>query len=648
MIFAPELRQNRFRTRLGTVLLALLCAWLAGCAGMARGTSNPVYRTAAPAASAETLAPGSETQIVIRYPAIIQAEAEHAFYQAFGGRAIGGNPPIEVMLRTDMTRVAQAMVAKSNYFAMSLYRELRDALPQYAVLLSPHMITWDRENGLGSRPLLASEQIPSVLTVDFNVYSYPDIREIMEAPPLTFGDIVTPLIVVHGNRWMRPATHGLLLASDPLLQSSWQLSRIDAERERAAILDYPAPDHRRPLDFAGFLAARDLQARTLPGKVAGEFQPDDLAVEVYPLEKVRMDPGQIAELADTPGADPFADSFVKGVAGRIVRLLHEVDHGRALFLQRLTALRRFDPELAAVYLTRSDDESLRARLQLAEALIQAEKAFLSDQSDKVFRGAWDGDYGEKMRQMITAEYGMLQERRRLSRIQNVTTALAIAMLAGSIYGTSVSGSAVASALQSITPVLVLGSIWSARSSFRTSARAANITEKFMALMAPELEQQIDVQVEWMESREKITARGFAEFRDKTAALYQSRVRSLDVTTDEHCAFHHPAHATAGRWFGRCSDGLATGWGYGVVRDGAGNAVEYLGEAERGLAAGIGGLIEQRADAVGATFYEGRFRGGLPDGVVAVQRPGDKSRLLRYTAGTETGRATEKEWVRPQF
>lgn len=629
-------------------MLLLACVWLSGCAGTARGTTTSVYRPERQVTPAETLPDGPEALVVIRYPALIHADAEHSFYQAFGNRAIGDPVEIEVLLRTDMTRVAQAMVAKSNYFAMSLYRELRALLPEQAVLLSPHMITWNREDGLRSRPMLASEQIPTVLTVDFSVYSYPDIREIMESPPLTFGDIVTPLIVVHGNRWMRPATQGLVLASEPLLASSWELSRDEARRQRAGMLRYPAPGFQRPLDFAAFLSGLPAEGRPVPSKPAAEFRAGDLVVEAYPLEKVQMDPLRIARLAEASPGDPFADSFVTGAARRIVQLLHQADFGRALFLERHEALRRFDPELAEVYLTRATDESVRARLQLAEALIRAEKAFLADQSDKVYEGTYDGDYGQKMRQMIAAEYGMLEERRRLARIQNVTTALTVAMLAGSVYGTSVSGTAVASALQTITPVLVLGSIWTARSALKTRAQSANITEKFMSLMAPELDQQIDVQVEWLESRERITARGFAEFRDKTTALYQSRVRSLDADRDDHCAFRHPELAVSGRWLGRCEDGLAAGWGYGVAEDDRGNAVEYLGEAERGLADGTGGMIVERAGDLGPTYYEGRFGRGLPDGVVALQQPGSRPRLLRYRNGAEAGKATEQEWARPSF
>lgn len=625
-----------------------LCALLAGCAGMARGTSNSVYRGSTAVAATDPFPSGSAALVVIRYPAIISAEAEHSFYQAFGNHPIGGEVPIEVMLRTDMTRVAQAVVAKTNYYVMSLYRELRDALPEHAVLLSPHMITWDRDDGLASRPMLASEQIPSVLTVDFSVYSHPDIRQIMDAPPLTFGDIVTPLLVVHGSRWVRPATHGLVLSSDPLLQSSWWLSDRQARQQLAGMLEYPPVPFQRPLDFAAFLSARDAGAGELPRKPAGEFQADDLAVEIHPLEKVQMSPERIEQLSTAFEADPFAESFVKGAARRIAQLLQEVDQERALFFERQAALRRFDPELANVYLMRSGDESVRSRLQLADALIRAEKTFLADQSEKVYQGTYHGDYGQKMRKMIEAEYGMLEERRRLARIQNVTTALAAAMLAGSVYGTSVSGSVVASALQSITPVLVLGSIWSARSSMKTRTRSVNVTEKFMALMAPELDQQIDVQMEWMESRERITARGFAEFRDKTTALYQSRVRSLDLAHDDRCAFRHPAYTASGRWFGRCEDGLAAGRGYGVLRDAQGNSVEYLGEAAAGLAAGTGAMIVQDVEQIGATYYEGRFRDGLPHGVVQLQRPGDKPRLRRFEAGAESGKATASEWQRPRF
>jgi len=373
-----------------------------------------------------------------------------------------------------------------------------------------------------------------------------------------------------------------------------------------------------------------------------------LAVEVYPLEKVQMNPEWVSRLKDDFTVDPFAEGFVNGAAARILELLGTVDQERALFFARQVALQRFDPELASVLLTGSGDESVRARLQLADALIEAERTFLSSQSESVFQGTYYGDYGQKMRQMIQAEYGMLEERRRLSRIQNVTTALTVAMLAGSVYGTSVSGTVVASALQSITPVFVLGAIWTARSALKTRARAGTITEKFMALMAPDLDQQIGVQLEWMQSKEEITARGFAEFRDKTTALYQARVRSLSATADDHCVFNHPQVAMSGRWFGHCVDGLASARGYGLAQDAAGNSVEYVGDADSGTASGTGGMIVSLAGQATPVYYEGEFDKGLPDGVVAVGKSGEKTVLKRFKAGSEVGKASEKQWKRLHF
>jgi len=629
-------------------LALLICGVVVACAGTAKGTRTSVYKNNGAAAPSVDIQSRPEALVVIRYPAIISADAEHPFYQAFGNTAIGGTVPIEVKLRTDTTRVAQAVVAKTNYFVMSLYRQLQSKLPEHTVLLSPHMIVWDSENGLHSRPMLASEQVPSVLTIDFSVYSYPDIREIMDSPPLTFGDIITPLFVVHSNRWLSPATNGLLLSSEPLLQSSWQLSAQQAEQQFSSMLNYPAISHQRNLDFINFLNSRNPTAINVPQKSVSDAGNDVLAVEVYPLEKVQMNSEQIANLTQNYAVDPFTEAFVRGASNRVLGLLDTIDQDRALFFARQASLTRFDPELANAVMSGSSEESVRSRLQLAAALIEAEKKFLSGQSQSVYQGTYDGDYGQKMRQMVEAEYGMLEERRRLARIQNVTTALTVAMLAGSVYGTTVSGTVIASALQNISGVLILGSIWSLSSALKTRAKSGTITENFMALMAPDLDRQISVQAEWLESKEQITARGFAEFRDKTTALYQSRVRSLSTDYTDRCTFKHPQISATGRWYGRCEKGLASGRGYGLVEDASGNSVEYLGSANEGLAAGTGGMIMRFAGRLAPEYYEGQFKKGLPDGVVEVENAGQKPLLRIYQAGTERGKATESEWKRLDF
>jgi len=633
------------------VLLAACIVLLSACAGTARGTKTSVYKTTAsppPAEQVQTIESRPEALVVIRYPAIINADAEHPFYQAFANQAIGGTVPIEVKVRTDTTRVAQAVIAKTNYFVMSLYHELQKELPEHSVLLSPHMIVWDRDTGLSSRPMLASEQVPSVLTIDFGVYSFPDVSKIMESEPLTFGDIITPLFVVHANRWLSPATEGLLLSSEPLLQNAWTLSTGDSRAQFNGMLQYTAEWHMRPLDFIHYINTRNPADQTVPQKTIGESRSDVLAVEIYPLEKMQMDPITVAALAEDSSVDPFAEVFVKGAAARVKRVLAATDHERALFFDRQAALHRFDPELARAFLAGLDDETFRARMQLANALIEAEKTFLSGQSQSLYDGTYEGDYGQKIRQMISAEFNMLEERRRLARIQNVTTALAVAMLAGSVYGTSVSGTVIASALQNISGVLVLSSVWAISSSLRTRTKSANITEKYMVLMAPELDRQIDVQLEWMESKEQITARGYAEFRDKTGALYQSRVRSLSTTVTDQCSFTHPAVRGEGRWYGACANGKASARGYGLVRDEEGNTVEYLGDTMGGLASGIGAMIVHSPRQAYPTYYEGEFSNGLPDGVVRVSQAGKAASVRKFKAGVDAGKAGEGSWQPMKF
>ena len=69
----------------------------------------------------------------------------------------------------------------------------------------------------------------------------------------------------------------------------------------------------------------------------------------------------------------------------------------------------------------------------------------------------------------------------------------------------------------------------------------------------------------------------------------------------------------------------------------GDTVEFIGEAEKGLASGAGGMIVHRRGRVGATYYEGGFKNGLPDGVVRIEEPGQSPKTRLYKAGTDIGK-----------
>jgi hypothetical protein len=631
----------------GTTLL-VTAALLSACAGTARGSKSSVFNNFKEVEVIDYSLSKADALVVIRYPAIIHADAEQSYFHAFSINAIGGEVPPANRTKKVTTRIAQSVIAKSNYYVMSLYRELQKELPENTVLLSPHIILWDKDRGVYSRPILATEQIPSVVTVDFNVYSYPDTTELMDSPPVTFGDLVTPLFVVQGDRWLQPSTNGLLLASEPLLQTAWGLSEKQADSEIEAKLQAAPSGFQRPLDFVSFLNTRAAGGSNIPLKNVGDSRLEVLSVEQYPVEKIRMDGILLENLSEDYALDPFSESFVKGAASRVKRTLSEVDHDKATFFARQNALARFDPELAVAFLARSGGESVRSRLQLAEALIEAERKFIAAQSLSIYDGTYLGDYGSKMRQMIEGEYNLLENRRTAARKANVTTAVAALALIGSVYAATASGAIGGIALQSFSGVLVLGSLWAMSSTLETRAESAQMSEHFMALIAPALERQITVQMEWLESKERISAMGFAEFRNKTLTLYQARVRSLDHRYDDNCIFDHPAFTMSGRWYGSCRGGFAHDRGYGVIRDASGNSLEYLGTAANGLPSGTGGMIAHYSAKTGAFYFEGSFEQGVPNGVVKVEEPGGRPRIREFRAGKDVGSGAVEKLQRLTF
>lgn len=629
--------RRRALWRLSYLAALLVCLpWIQGCAGTARGVERSVYQSAPTAPVAATTA-DSSALVVIRYPAMIHADAESFYVSSFAVKAIGGVVPYTELGKPQTGRIAQSVISKSSYYAMVLYDALKARLPEGRVLLSPHLVLWDEQRGLHSRPILASEEVPAVLTLDFSAYSFPDVNEMMDEPPVTFGDLVTPLVVVKSSRWARPVLNGVLLASEPLLPAAWRQAEEAVADQLRARLEGEPELHGGSLDFVAFLSERDAPVITAPVRAPGGRDAARVAVEQYPVEKIRMDSTLVAVIESGSAPDPFARTFAEGAAGRILDLLNAIDHERATFFARQSAFARFDPELAQVFFQQSTDESVRARLQLADALVAAEREFLAAQSDSIYAGTYVGDFGVKMRKIIAAEYRMLEERRRLARRQNVTTAVAALALAGSVAGVTVTTTASAAAVATFSGVSLLGSVWALNRALDTRSESEEINEYFIARMAPTFERQTSVQTEWLESKELITARGFAEFRNKTLSLYQSRVRSLVVTGSDRCRFRHPALEQRGRWYGTCLAGQADGRGYGVVGTPGGNFVEYVGEARDGLAEGTGAMIVRGRTAPGARYFEGRFRGGLPDGSVRVEAPGEAPRWRRFAGGEDQGR-----------
>lgn len=621
---------------------------MSGCAGTARGLETSVLKHDEALSVVDDSLSRADAMVVIRFPAIIDQDAEHAYYRSFEENVIGSNFQPDGLTGRESQNIARSIITKSNYYAMSLYRELQADLPPHSVLLSPHLLVLDDQNRLSSKPLLATEEIPSVITIDFNVYSHPDPRKIMDSEPLTFGDIVTPMFVVHANRWLSPSTHGLLLSSDPLLSAAWKQAESQAEDQLKLRYEESTQAYRRPLDFVSFLAGDHDPVRGIPLKSVGQARRDVIAVEQYPIEKIRMDGDLVATLAIDQEVDPFAEDFVKGAATRIGEALNRVDHDRATFFARQQSLARFDPELANAFLARSYDGSTRARLQMAETLIEAERKFLATQSANLYAGIYEGTYGDQTRQMISAEYRLLEERRSLARKQNWNTVLAILAMAGAMYAGSDGNSSNFLHSRTMGNLMMMSSLWAANSAMAASAQSRAIGENFLLQMAPAIDRQVSIQIEWLESRRAITAADFSEFRNKTLALYQGNIRSIEHAFDPQCQFFHPALDRTGRWYGACFAGLASGSGYGLILDPEGETIEYVGEAESGRASGVGAMIFHSPREIGAIYFEGSFNEGLPDGVVQVEEPGRKPRVRHFRAGIDKGSGDPEALQRLQF
>ena len=498
---SSEKKYTHFLTGLAIIFFMLnATVFTSGCAGTARGVNTSVYSQLKPEASVKQESSNAPAMVVIRYPALIHAHAENLYVSSFAINSIGGDVPFTEHVKPQTSRVAQSVIEKSSYYAMSLYNELKKVLPEDSVLLSPHIVAWNKEQKLHSRPILGSEQIPSVLTIDFNIYSFPDVNELMNSPPVTFGDLVTPLIVVKSSRWTQPSLGGLLISSPPLAGPAWRQARNEAENQFRVRLDGTPPGGVSSLEFIAFLGERNRSSPGLPIKRSAAGNRGLVAIEQYSLEKIQMDSNIIAGLSQDFSVDPFARGFVRGASTRIVDLLNSVDHDRATFFARQAALERFDPELAKVFFVQSNDESVRARLQLADALIGAEREFLAAQSDSIYDGTYAGNYGLKMRKIIAAEYRMLEERRQLARKQNVATAVAVIALAGAVYGAVASTAASTMAVATVSGAALAGSAWALHSSLETRTESEEVNRYFLARMAPAFDRQMSVQMEWLESK----------------------------------------------------------------------------------------------------------------------------------------------------
>jgi len=320
----------------------------------------------------------------------------------------------------------------------------------------------------------------------------------------------------------------------------------------------------------------------------------------------------------------------------------------------LIAIAEYDPSLAALTYVGSDALDYNARLRYAERLLEAERKYLSVQSLRVFDGIHNGEMGAQMRDMIMAEYKILEERRKLARQQNQATAFAIlgAVAAGAAIGNSGNSNQCRNARtqreydvcrrraqrtnygnQVLTNLAIQGAMVAAQEAIALNSLSKSVGSNYLSSIVPALEQQTSITVDLLDSSETITAIRYEDLKSKLQNLYSTNQRSLD-TVATRCAFGANSASLNGTWMGVCDGGQANGTGVGILKNADGSSVEYYGYARGGVANGAGFMVVHETS--GSHSLEGNFVNGVAEGPVRVSKAGQSDKLRTYRAGQDVG------------
>ncbi len=621
------------RLVLGTVALIGLGA----CAGTATGASKSALITTLPTTppTLQKSAPAGTTLVVLRYPAVVESDAEVTYRSNYLRTPIGGRANGSIQSQ-DAQSIADGAIVKSNYFALSLYKELVERLPDHSVLLSPHAVKLAEDGTLTSEPVTQAESVPSVLTIDFAAYSFPDPAKMMSSEPLTFGDLITPLVVIRSDHRAAVPTQGVLLSSRPLVSHAGGRGQTNVSASLASLQDGKFESPATELDFISYISADTVS--NLETKPLAAINAEN-ATRIYPIEKIILDREALGQLAtDSSGAvDPLEESFSAPLAEQVIAVLNQTDMTKAAMMSRAASISQFDPSLAALTLTGIEDEDFQARIRYTDRLLEAEQRYLSVQSLRIFDGIHNGEMGAQVRDMLTAEYDVLQERRKLARQQNTATALAVLGAVAAGAAASQVGNDGNTNLGELILVNTISNaaIFAASQAFALNRQSAAIGANYLTSIVPALEDQISVQVNLIDSNETITAIRFEDLREKLQGLYSENQRSVE-NIGTNCGYSHTHEEPAGVWLGECNGGVGSGTGVGVIRYDDGNAAEYYGTAANGQPNGPGFMI--RHGELGSTALEGNFVNGEPDGVIKVSRAGQADVLRLYENGKDVGRA----------
>ncbi len=622
-----------------------LAALLAGCATTTSGIKKSRINAVTAPQKLTTDVPPGTVMAIIRYPAYIDDAAEEKFYTLYANRTIGSVSYSDDAGLQETAAIADVTLLKSNYFALSIYKELVERLPEHSVLLSPHAIILDERGDLTSKPMTKAETLPNILSIDFMAYSFPDAKRMLEGEPVSFGDVITPLVTVRTDHRASATTQGVLLTSHPTLRGAVANGRQTVKQNLFELELGKFETNELELDFITMLN-NTTPIRVFSQKLSKTAA--DNTISRLPLEQIRLDGTKIANLnyVDVKKEDPLEEEFSASLANQVVGMINKIDIKKATMINYATAISKFDESLGPLTLIGSTDPDYIVRERYAARLLQAEQNYLSVQSLRLYDGVYNGELGAQVRETLNAEYEVLQERRELTRKQNVSTAAAILK--------TIAVAAASSATRSNRPrspeeararnALLRGLLLSGANPSSFARQKRLIGSNYFTAILPAIDDQIAVQVNLIDSSETITAIRYEDLREKLQTLYQDTHRSLDRIATR-CGYIHNGMFIRGIWIGICKNGLANGAGMGVLRSNF-SALEYYGYAQNGKPQGAGYLIQHGPE--GSYTLEGTFDEGLANGVMRVSKAGKDDTIRIYKKGRDIGKANNGENVISPF
>lgn len=622
-------------TLLGTSML-VTGALATGCASTAKGVQASTF-VAGPDITLTQSAPKGTALAIVRYPAFIEDDAESDFAQAYSNRAIGGGSGASDTIETQA--LADSVILKSNFFAMSLYRELASRLPEHSVLLSPHRIIKASDGSLTSEPMTQAESIASVVTVDFTAYSFPDLEKMMGDKPLTFGDLVTPIVTVRTDPRASVASEGILMASEPVIGAAaggnYAQAITDATSLQSGRIEAGVP----ALDILSHISGTP---QIFPATQNLRDRSSD-AIKIYPVEKIQLDRTALAILGSDE-TDILEAPFTDGFANQIIMMINTTDATKAVMVRRADVIADYDESLAALTLVGSDDPDYLTRFRYAERLLEAEQKYLSVQSLRLYDGVINGEMGGQVRDMLKEEYRVLERRRQLARQQNIATFAAFAAVVGGVAIASQDNDGEGSSFgqQLAIQAMIQGAIFATTEAIRKNKLSKGVGTNYLQAIVPALNSQTEIQVDLIDSSETITAIRFEDLKVKLGELYANNQRALDTVATQ-CAYQGPVET--GTWLGACENGVANGSGVGIFRNVDGDLVEHYGYARAGVADGPGYRIIRAPN--GSYAIEGNFSGGTANGTVQVERSGSVA-LRQYRDDRDMGAAPSGSAVASPF